>query len=351
MKTFKILFAIIATVTMFAACGDPDNTDAPTITFPNGNSVLRANLDATMISGTAVFTTPHIEAPGEIKTIVVTRSTDGSSNTADITAGKTLTDAINGDRGKTSYDIVTFKDDISAINFTNKIVYSFIVTDKNDKETTGTYTINASTEPTVTYAVTFSTNPPTEGVVITINNDGGTVTTAANGTVIKELEAGTYNYTATKVGFKDKTDSFVVDGAIAVPITMEAEESDDLDAPTNFPWSRSGTAAGNATPFGLKFHNANLSKATYAPIVKDNASKFVKLTTAPATKSALKTAVDNGTDIEQLKEFNVDAATTNYDVYLATKVGEEYFLIHVTKGEVTSSSAGTTITLTTTYTK
>ncbi len=121
-----------------------------------------------------------------------------------------------------------------------------------------------------------------------------------------------------------------------------------LSDATDFTWQRVGGAAGTGlSSFGLKW--TSNAKETHAQITKDTAEKLVILTAADwtniTTKEDLAAAVEAGTDADVYDGVSTTASGT-YDDVIATKVGNEYFLIHITSGDVQTGNAGTTVTIT-----
>ena len=131
--------------------------------------------------------------------------------------------------------------------------------------------------------------------------------------------------------------------------TITKKEETPAETPlsdaTAFSWKRVGGSAGTGlSTFGLKW--TSNAKEVHAQITKDSADKLVILSSADwtniTTKEALAAAVDNATGVEVYANVSAES-DDNYDDVIATKVGTEYFLIHVTKGMVNSDQSGTTI--------
>ncbi|TVR74532.1 MAG: hypothetical protein EA408_02135 [Marinilabiliales bacterium] len=103
-------------------------------------------------------------------------------------------------------------------------------------------------------------------------------------------------------------------------------------------WQRVGGAAGTGLEeFGLKW-TSNVKSMNYAVIAKDEADKFVQLAADAweeiTTLEALEEAVEQADDMNDYREVNVTEAYSEYDDVLATKVGDEYFLILVKSATV-----------------
>lgn len=120
----------------------------------------------------------------------------------------------------------------------------------------------------------------------------------------------------------------------------------------DFMWTRVGSAAATGLDtFGLKW-TANV-KDVKAKIVKDGATKMVKLNTSDwtniTTSEDLEKAITNGTDMGAFHEISVDASNT-YDIVLGVENDSVFNMIHVTKAEIiTSTGAGTTINISGNY--
>ena len=153
-----------------------------------------------------------------------------------------------------------------------------------------------------------------------------------------------YDYEFTVTDKDDQTYSMTY----TVTKKDNAEETHPLDAASSFTWERvGGNAATGLDTYGLKW--TSNAKATHAQVKKDNATKLVILTSAQwtsiETKEDLAAAVEAGSDVDVYDNVSTDASAT-YDDVIATKVGSEYFIIHVTKATVTSDNSGTTVTIT-----
>lgn len=173
-----------------------------------------------------------------------------------------------------------------------------------------TITINAAS-----YNQTFVVDAPAAGV-----NDNFTFVLTDNADV-----------TATK--------TLTVTGVAATAPTTP------LSAATAFEWSRVGGANGTGlAQFGLKWESNSSTNA----IIADDADKLVVLSasqwTTITTQEDLMDAVDNGTGVADYRGVSA-TANGSYDDVLATKNGSNYYLLHVTSSSVTSSAAGTTITI------
>jgi len=142
---------------------------------------------------------------------------------------------------------------------------------------------------------------------------------------------------------------------VSFNITVE-EATTPLEGEQDLEWQRVAGAAGtNLDMFGLKW-TSNV-KEVMAVIQKDSADKFVQLTTEDwaniTTKEDLMAAVEAADDLGDEGYRGVSAeADGTYDDVIATKFGEEYFIMHITEGTVdVDPVAGTTITINGQYNK
>ncbi|HYG37091.1 MAG TPA: hypothetical protein VD908_00665 [Cytophagales bacterium] len=128
-------------------------------------------------------------------------------------------------------------------------------------------------------------------------------------------------------------------------ITIAASDT-ELAAAAAFEWKRVGSAAGTGLEaFGLAW----TSNTTTSAVIKKGADKLVVLAAADwtsiTTKEALKAKVDAAADVTDYRGVSAEASGSYNDV-IATKKGDVYYLINITKATVTTPSAGTTIVIT-----
>ncbi|GAB4332879.1 MAG: hypothetical protein OHK0038_08790 [Flammeovirgaceae bacterium] len=122
-----------------------------------------------------------------------------------------------------------------------------------------------------------------------------------------------------------------------------------LSADVNFEFKRlCGAAATGLDTYGLTWtSNSNDGFV----VMKKGADKFVELAAtdyaAITTKEALKAKVDAGTDITgEYKKVKTDA-TADYNLVIATKKGDVYYILNIKKATVsTCDGGGTTISIT-----
>jgi hypothetical protein len=114
-----------------------------------------------------------------------------------------------------------------------------------------------------------------------------------------------------------------------------------LSAEKTFLWERNGSSAATGlAKFGLEWKSN--AKAVHAQITPAANAKMVILTKAvwdvTVNKTALMLLVDNSAAATKYTGVNVTGSTGNgiYDDYIATKVGTEYFLIHITDFNIPS---------------
>lgn len=118
-----------------------------------------------------------------------------------------------------------------------------------------------------------------------------------------------------------------------------------------FEWQRTGGVEGTGlAQFGLKW--TRNARSISARIEKDNASKLVNLGSDAwrtiFTQEALKEAVDAAADLNEYCNVSVESNAMYNDV-IATQVGDTYYMIHVSKGEVFHGEWGTISTITGQY--
>ncbi len=238
--------------------------------------------------------------------------------------------------------------------------FAFVSCDKDEDLNPPTVTV-ADTEgwraDTVTFTVTMNSNQKLEELVITPDTD------VSQGVTITEFSgdhSATYEYKYVIGGLVEDGDYITVTFKVTddkdlittksakIDIVEPAAATTDLGAATAFTWERvGGNDATGLSPFGLEW-TENGSKATYAYVEKGTATKFVELTSAQwtsiTTQEDLATAVDAGTDMATWKEVDATANAT-YDVVLATKVGDEYYMMHVTNATSVFTTS-TTVTIT-----
>ena len=154
-----------------------------------------------------------------------------------------------------------------------------------------------------------------------------------------EVDKIVYVYSVT-----DKEDQNV-EKEFTVTKKQEVPAATPLSDATPISWKRvGGNPATGLSGFGLKW--TSNAKVTHAQITKDTAEKLVIFTSNEwaniTSKEALAAAVENGTDVSVYDNVST-SASADYDDVIATKVGSEYFIIHITKAIVTSDQSGTTV--------
>lgn len=142
---------------------------------------------------------------------------------------------------------------------------------------------------------------------------------------------------------------------VSFNLTVEAAAT-PLDGEEDMEWQRVGGNAGTGLDmFGLKW-TSNV-KEVMAVIQKDGADKLVQFESTYwdgiTTKEELMAAVDAMEDLGDDGYRGVSAeANDDYDDVLGVKLGEEYFILHITNGTVeVDPVTGTTITITGMYNK
>lgn len=130
-----------------------------------------------------------------------------------------------------------------------------------------------------------------------------------------------------------------------VTITVEvANESTPLTT-ENFEWTRVGSTPGlGLAQFGLKWTQNTSTNA----IVAVDGAQMVELSSAAwddiTTRESLANAFVEGTLITEYDGVSV-TANGSYDDVLAVQYNSEYYLIHITDGDVNTSGAGTTVVI------
>ena len=125
----------------------------------------------------------------------------------------------------------------------------------------------------------------------------------------------------------------------------------DLAAEQNFEFKRIGSAdATGLDMFGLTW----TSNTATAAVIKSGADKFVQLTAADyeeiTTVEALMAKIDAADDMAKFEEISSVSETKDYtDIVLATKNGDNYFILKVENSAVVSDASGSTITITGVY--
>ncbi len=146
-----------------------------------------------------------------------------------------------------------------------------------------------------------------------------------------------YTFTVTDKDGNSKSVSFEV---------TVASGSNPLSSASTFQWKRVGSAAATGLDqFGLKW---TTNSASSAIVKKDASTKMVMLSagqwTSLTTDVELAAAITAGTDMTEYTGVSVTANNT-YDDVLGVLNNGVYYLLHVTKGTVTTGGSGTTITI------
>ncbi len=160
------------------------------------------------------------------------------------------------------------------------------------------------------------------------------------------LPEGTHRISATLTDKNDESSD------IAFNIISNAATT-DLGSESSFVWERvGGNNASGLAMFGLEW--TSNAKAVNAQIEIADANKFVELSsgewTSITTQEALAEAVDNGTGISLYDGVSAEN-NSSYDTVLATEYNGEYFMMHIESANITTGSAGTTITINGNYKK
>lgn len=152
------------------------------------------------------------------------------------------------------------------------------------------------------------------------------------------LNLGTTNYTFTS---SDGTNSKSV--SFNVTVVEAAAETTPLSEAQDFEWKRVGSNDGTGlSEFGLKWTNNTSSNAVVAV---DGATMYELPASSWGTidtQEALEAAISTLTSIDKYQGVSV-TASGNYNDVLAVDYNNTIYIVHITKGTVTSDSSGTTI--------
>lgn len=157
------------------------------------------------------------------------------------------------------------------------------------------------------------------------------------------LNTGITNYSFTVTDKDGETKE------VSFEITVEAATT-PLSSPQSFTWERvGGNNATGLSQFGLEW-SSNSSQS--AIVTTDAATKMVDLGSSAwntiTTQEDLEASISGATGISQYTGVSVQQNDTYDDVLGVSHNGTDY-LIHVTNGDVSSGSAGTTVTITGEY--
>ncbi|BDC99560.1 hypothetical protein [Persicobacter psychrovividus] len=108
--------------------------------------------------------------------------------------------------------------------------------------------------------------------------------------------------------------------------------------------------SGGADATGLDAYGlAWTSNTNTSAIIKKDADKLVKLSAEDyeniTSVEALMAAVDAADDMDDFRDVSV-SESKDYDLVIATKKGDDYFMINITRADVKTATAGTTVTVT-----
>lgn len=374
----KLLVAILAFIPLFISCSDDD--DDPTV---GGASIVFDESDISIIGETlSEPITGSISAPSgqEIETITVhaVSVTNGQTNNTLIAEKKDLAEQNKG-KYTFRFDETTpgIKENIRNLK-SIKIVAKVKGGDTSEKELSIKM---SSMEPAIIFddaEITITNGKLPKAIKGNITAPTGTaiesikvlalyvVDNKLDSTEIKDgvVEVSgsnkgkyTFDFDETTTGLKENLttlSSIKIIAKVSGGDTAEEElairhENTALSEAEDFEWKRIGGAAGTGLEkFGLAWTD---NTSTVAIIKTDDKTKMVKLDADQwknmETKTQLKKAVDDGTDITEYREVSSTNASKTYDHVLAVDVKGEgvYYLIHVTHSNVVSETSGTTITI------
>jgi len=153
------------------------------------------------------------------------------------------------------------------------------------------------------------------------------------------LNFGITSYTFTVTDNAGQTSSVIFD------VDVESATT-DLSSPNPFTWTRvGGAAATGLAQFGLKWE---LNTGGFAIVAINSGTTMVQLPgsawTSITTQEGLQAAIDNGNPVTTYDDVST-TQDANYDDVLAVATGGTNYLLHITSSTVTTSNAGTTITI------
>lgn len=154
------------------------------------------------------------------------------------------------------------------------------------------------------------------------------------------LNLGTTNYTFTSSdGANSKSVSF------NVTVVEATGETSPLSDPQNFEWKRMGNQTGTGlSQFGLKWTS---NTSSHAVVAVDGATMYELSSSAwqsITTHEELAAAIAAATSIEKYENVS-STSTKTYNDVLAVSYNNALYLLHITKGTVTTDNNGTHITI------
>jgi hypothetical protein len=212
---------------------------------------------------------------------------------------------------------------------------------------------------TFTVSLTAGENPTSKKALksLVIKLDGATLQTEnlSGSTYVNDFEftvpaarSAAYVYEFTVTDRDDKSTS----RTLSITSVEEAPVETPLSAPATFQWQRVGGTTSSSADLALFGLTWSSNTATSAIIASGPSVKLVQFSAAQwnniTTVEELTAAVDAATAITQYTGVSSQASNTYNDV-IATKNGNNYYLINVLQGTVTTGTAGTTITVTGNY--
>ncbi|MCS7005760.1 MAG: hypothetical protein NZM38_10610 [Cytophagales bacterium] len=164
----------------------------------------------------------------------------------------------------------------------------------------------------------------------------------------------TLRFTVVAIDRKDRSankDFSVTIRSRVAPTTPPADTTSTgtpapLSSPQSFTWERVGSSAGTGlSEFGLAW----TSNTSTAAIIRKDAQKLVKLSASQynsiTTRPALKAAIDAAADIPDFRDISVQSNRTYSDLIIGTIKNNVYYIIKIEESTVSSSSAGTRVTV------
>ena len=142
------------------------------------------------------------------------------------------------------------------------------------------------------------------------------------------------------------TDDAGMSSSVTFDVNVESETT-DLSSPNPFTWTRvGGAAATGLAQFGLKWE---LNTGGFAIVAINTGTTMVQLPSAAwtniTTQEGLEEAIENGNPITVYDDVSTTQGATYDDVLAVSTAGGMNYLLHITSSTVTTSNAGTTITI------
>ena len=142
------------------------------------------------------------------------------------------------------------------------------------------------------------------------------------------------------------TDDAGMSSSVTFDVDVESATT-DLSSPNPFTWTRvGGAAATGLEQFGLKWE---LNTGGFAIVAINSGTTMIQLPSAAwtniTTQEDLQEAIENGNPITTYDDVSTTQGATYDDVLAVETAAGMNYLLHITSSTVTTSNAGTTITI------